>query len=170
MESDPVLNQPHPTWENLHVLLEDMQQLFKKFLSLLTQEERLLLAMDRQGVADMTENKEQVLDEMCRYERQVVETMHRLAGSAHHGHLADWLRNLSHRQAAIATSKFQDLIGLTRKIQEQGKKNEVCVQRMQHVVREAIHLIYAGVGTGPVYQGSGALRAPSVLSSVQLQG
>ncbi|MDH5429083.1 MAG: flagellar protein FlgN [Nitrospirota bacterium] len=165
-----MLNHPHATWEHLHVLLGEMQELFKIFLSLLSQEECFLLAMDRQGVADMTEKKEQVLDEMCRYEQQALDTMHRLAGPDHQGHLADWLRNLSHRQAVSAKSKFQDLIGLTRMIQEQGKKNESSIQRMQHIVREAIHLIYAGVGTGPVYQGSGALRTPSVLSSVQLQG
>ena len=165
-----MLNHPHATWEHLHVLLGEMQELFKHFLFLLSQEERFLLAMDRQGVSDMTEKKEQVLDEMCRYEQQVLDTMHRLAGSDDQGHLADWLRNLSHRQALSAKSKFQDLIGLARTIQEQGKKNESSIQRMQHIVREAIHLIYAGVGTGPVYQGSGALRAPSVLSSVQLQG
>lgn len=165
-----MLNYPLATWEHLDALLGEMQELFKNFLSLLNQEEGFLLAMDRQGVADMSEKKEQVLDEMCRYEQQVMDMMHRLAGSEHRGHLADWLRNLSHRQAASATSKFQDLIGLTQKIQEQGKKNEASIQRMQHVVREAIYLIYAGVGTGPVYQGSGALRAPSVLSSVQLQG
>ena len=35
---------------------------FQKFLSLLREEERLLLAMDRQGVADITEKKEQVLE------------------------------------------------------------------------------------------------------------
>jgi len=165
-----MLNHPHETWDHLQVLLGEMQVLFQDFLSLLSQEERLLLVMDRQGVADITEKKEQVLDGMRRYEQQVMGVMHRLAGSDHQGHLGGWLRNLHHRHAVSANTMFQELMGLTRKIQEQGKKNEAIIQRTQHVVREAINLIYAGVGTGPVYQGSGTLRAPSVLSSVQLQG
>lgn len=165
-----MLNHQYETWEHLQILLAEMQALFQDFLSLLKKEERLLLMMDRQGVADNTEKKEQVLDGMRRYEQQVMGVMLQLAGPEHQVHLGGWLRNVPHQHAVSANTIFHELIGLTRKIQEQGKKNESLIRRTQHVVRGAINLIYAGVGTGPVYQGSGTLRAPSVLSSVQLHG
>jgi hypothetical protein len=165
-----VLNHQDQTWEDFQVLLAEMQVLFQDFLSLLKKEERLLVVMNRQGVADITEKKEQVLDGMRRYEQQVIGVMHQLSGSEHQGQLGDWLRNVPHRHAVAANTIFHELIGLTRKIQDQGKKNESRIRRMQHVVRGAINLIYAGVGAGPVYEGSGTLRTPSVLSSVQLHG
>jgi len=165
-----VLNHSSETWDHLQVLLAEMQALFQNFLSLLNKEERLLLVMDRQGVADITEKKDQVLDGMQRYEQQVMGVMCQLAGSEHQGHLGGWLRNVPHRHAVSTNTIFHELNGLIQKIQEQGKKNESLIRRTQHVVRGAINLIYAGVGTGPVYQGSGTLRAPSVLSSVQLHG
>ncbi|MEX0830859.1 MAG: flagellar protein FlgN [Nitrospirales bacterium] len=158
------------TWEHLQVLLVEMQVLFQDFLSLLKKEERLLVVMDRQGIADITEKKEQVLGEMRRYEQQAMGVMYHLSGGEHRDQLGDWLRNVPHRHAGSSHATFQELIGLTRKIYEQGQKNESRIRRMQHVVRGAIHLIYAGVGTGPVYQGSGILRTPSVLSSVHLHG
>jgi flagellar biosynthesis/type III secretory pathway chaperone len=165
-----VLNHPYETWDHLQVLLAEMQVLFQNFLSLLNKEERLLLVMDRQGVADITEKKEQVLDGMHRYEQQVMGVMPQLAGSDHQGHLGGWLRNVPHRHAVSANTIFHELIGLIQKIQEQGKKNESLIRRTQHVVREAINLIYTGLGTGPVYQGSGALQFSSVPSSVNLHG
>jgi len=157
-------------WDHLLALLEEMQVVFHEFLSLLREEERLLLAMDRSGVADITEKKEQGLEEMCRYEQQVMAVLQQLAGPENQEHLGGWLKKLREPQAFKAETIFHELFGLVRKIQAQGKKNEAVIRRTQHVVREAINLIYTGLGTGPVYQGSGALRAPSVLSSVQLQG
>ena len=59
---------------------------FQEFLSLLREEERLLLhGMDRPGVANITEKKEQVLEAMCRYEQQVMAVMHQLAGPKNRG-------------------------------------------------------------------------------------
>jgi hypothetical protein len=63
-----------------------------------------------------------------------------------------------------------ELLRLARTIQDQGKKNETLIRRIQHSVREAMHFIYTGLGTGPVYQESGTLNFPSVPSSVHLQG
>ncbi len=165
-----VQTRPHKTWDYLLVLLGEMQVVFQEFLSLLCKEEGLLLAMGRQGVADITEKKEQVLEEMCRYEQQVMTVMSQLAGAENQGQLGIWLKQLREPQAFKANTIFHELFALSRKIQTQGKKNEILIRRTQHVVREAINLIYTGLGTGPVYQGSGALRSPAVLSSVQLKG
>ena len=60
-----MLNHSPEAWDHFLVLLGKMQGVFRQFLSLLGEEERLLLGMDRQGVADITEKKEQVLEGMC---------------------------------------------------------------------------------------------------------
>ncbi len=165
-----MLNCPYKTWDHLLTLLGEMQGVFQELLSLLPEEERLLLGMDRQGVADITEKKEQVLEAMCRYEQQVMAVMHELAGPKNQESLGGWLKKSRQPQAPLANTIFHELFGLARKIQEQGKKNEALIRRTQHVVREAINLIYTGLGTGPVYQGSGALQFSSVPSSVNIQG
>ncbi len=152
------------------VRLEDLCRAVKEFVALLRHEEQLLLVMDRQGIADVTEQKEQVLDEMCRYEQQVVTVLQQLAGSETQEGLWDWLQNVQQPQASGAKKLVHELIGLAHTIQDQGTKNEALVGRTQNVVREAINLIYVGLGQGPVYQGSGALQTPSVLSSVHLHG
>ncbi len=165
-----MLNHSPEAWDHFLVLLGKMQGVFHQFLSLLGEEERLLLGMDRQGVADITEKKEQVLEGMCRYEQQVMAMLERLAGQENRDQPGRWLKKSPQPQAKAARTIFHELSGLARKIQEQGKKNEAIVRRTQHVVREAINLIYTGLGTGPVYQGSGALQFSSVPSSVNLQG
>ena len=165
-----MLNCPYKTWDHLLTLLGEMQGVVQELLSLLPEEERLLLGMDRQGVADITEKKEQVLEAMCRYEQQVMAVMHELAGPKNQESLGGWLKKSRQPQAPLANTIFHELFGLARKIQEQGKKNEALIRRTQHVVREAINLIYTGLGTGPVYQGSGALQFSSVPSSVNIQG
>ncbi len=165
-----MLNRPFKTWDHLLRLLGEMQVVFQKFLSLLREEERLLLHMDRQGVADIMEKKEQVLEAMCRYEQQVMAVMHQLAGPKNQESLGGWLKKSRQPQASSANTIFHELFGLTRKITEQGKKNQTLIRRTQYVVGEAINLIYTGLGTGPVYQGSGALQFSSVPSSMNLQG
>jgi len=139
-------------------------------MTLLGDEERRLLEMDRQGVADVTEKKEQVLDTMRRYEQQVSDVLHQLAGSDNHERLEVWLKQTRHPHASTARTRFHELGDLTREIQAHSKKNEALIRRTHHVVREAINLIYAGLGTGPVYQGSGTLHFPTVPSSVHLHG
>ena len=165
-----VRSRSHETWDHLLGLLEKMQEVFQEFLSLLAEEERLLVSLDRQGVAEITEKKEQVLEGMCRYEERVMAMLQRLAGPENQEQLGKWLQQAPHPHASVANTIFHELYGLAKNIQEQGKKNEAIVRRTQHVVREAINLIYTGLGTGPVYQGSGALQYSSVPSSVNLQG
>jgi hypothetical protein len=165
-----LLIRPYETWDHLLGLLGEMQVVFQEFLSLLREEERLLLGMDRKAVADITEKKEQVLEAMCRYEQQVMTVMQQLAGPKNQESLGGWLKKSRQPQASKANTIFYESYKLAQKIQAQGKKNEVLLRRTQHVVREAINLIYTGLGAGPVYQGSGALQFSSVLSSVNIQG
>ena len=143
---------------------------FQEFLSLLREEECLLLAMDRSGVANIMEKKEQVLEGMCRYEQQVMTVMQQLAGPKNQESLGGWLKQSRQPQASTANTIFHESYKLAQKIQAQGKKNEVLIRRTQHVVREAINLIYTGLGAGPVYQGSGTLQFSSVPSSVNIHG
>lgn len=163
-------NHSDETWDALLSLLGEMQGVFQDFLSLLCQEERLLLAMDREEVATLTDTKEHVLETMCRYEQQLMGVLQHLAGPEHHHALGGWLKQVRQPQAFKANTTLHELFGLTQKIQAQGRKNEALIRRTQHVVREAINLIYTGLGTGPVYQGSGALQFSTVPSSVNLRG
>ena len=163
-----MVNRSHETWDHLLVLLGKMQEVFHEFLSLLGEEERLLLGMDRQGIEDITVKKEQVLEGMRRYEQLVMAMLQRLAGEENREQLGRWLKKSPQPQALAAKTIFHELVGLAKNIQEQGKKNEAVVRRTQHVVREAVNLIYTGLGTGPVYQGSGALQFSSVPSSVPI--
>ncbi len=157
-------------WDHLLVLLGEMHAAFEQFLSFLCDEERLLVAMDRQGVGDIAEKKEQALAEMSRYEQQVSMVIQQLAGPEHRGQVDAWLKQSRHSHAMKARTIFHELIGFTQKIQAQGRKNEILIRRMQCVVREAINLIYTGLGTGPVYQGSGALQYSTAPSSMSLHG
>ena len=80
-----MLNRPYETWDHLLMLLGEMQVVFKKFLSLLREEERLLVGMDRQGVADITEKKEQVIPaenwEDCSFRSNPNPVMRRISAS-----------------------------------------------------------------------------------------
>ncbi len=163
-------NQTPESWDNLLVLLGNMHDAFQQFLSFLCDEEHQLRAMNQQGVADITEKKEHAIAVMYRYEEQLNVVMHQLAGPTNREQLGRWLRQVRRPQAYKAGTMFDELFGMTQKIQAQGHKNEILIRRMQCVVREAIGLIYKGLGTGPVYQGSGALQFASVPSSVSLQG
>lgn len=164
------MNRTHETWDNLLVLLGEMRSAFHEFMVLLRDEERILVGMDRKGIAEIAEKKEQSLGEMSRYEQQVIAVLQQLSGSECQERFAVWLQKALQPQAASAKKILQEIGGLIHTIQAQGKKNEVRLRRMQHAVRGAINLIYTGLGTGPVYQGSGALHYPSVPSSVHLCG
>ncbi len=156
--------------DSLLVLLGEMQGVFQEFLSLLHQEEGLLLRMDRQGIADITEQKGQVLGEMCRYEQQVMALFRQLASHENYSRLGEWLKKTSWAHATFVQRILQELSDLAQKIQGQGRKNEAITRRTQHAVREAINLIYTGLGTGPLYQGTGTLQYASVPGSVNLKG
>ena len=165
------MNRSSESWGCLLVLLGEMRVVFQEFLSLLGDEKQKLLAMDREGVAYVTEKKEQVLDRMCRYEQQVTDLLHQLAGNEPQ-QLGLWLKGTSKQgpQESSAKLLLQDLFELTAKIQEKGKENEKLTRRTQHVVREAINLVHTSLGSGPVYQGTGNLHFPSVPNSVHLHG
>lgn len=164
------MNRTPETWDHLLGLLGEMRLAFHEFMVLLRDEKRILPGMDRKTIADVTEKKEQALDVMCRYQQQVVAVLHQLAGSEHQGRFGGWLQKSQQPQASSAQTILQEIGVLTRLIQAQGKKNEARIRRTQHVVQEAIHLIYTGLGTGPVYQGSGTLQYASVPGSVHLCG
>jgi hypothetical protein len=158
------------TWDGLLVMLAEAQSSYQEYIALLSHEERTLRIMDRQGLTDVNGQKEQVLNRMCRLEQQVERDLQQLAGVTVPQNIGSWLKKAGHPRAQSAHAMLAELLRLARRIQEQGKKNEALIQRIQYRVREAIHFIYTGMGTGPVYQGSGTLNFPSVPSSVHLQG
>ncbi len=165
------MNHPQQAmWDRLLLLLADTQSSFQEYIVLLSHEERTLRIMDRQGLTDVNGQKEQVLNRMCRLEQQVESELQQLAGATVTQSIWSWLKKAGHPLAQSAHAMLAELLRLSRMIQEQGKKNEALIHRIQYRVREAIHFMYTGMGTGPVYQGSGTLNFPSVPSSVHLQG
>lgn len=165
------MNHPQQAmWERLLVMLAEAQSSFQEYFALLTHEEHTIRIMDRKGLTDVNGQKEQVLDRMCRLEKQVERELQQLVGATVTENLLSWLKKAADPRAQSAHGMLTELLRLARMIQEQGKKNEALICRIQHSVREAIHFMYTGVGTGPVYQGSGIMNFPSVPSSVHLQG
>ena len=165
------MNYPqHATWERLLAMLAEAQSSFQEYFSLLSREERILRVMDRQGLTAVNSQKEHVLDAMCRLAQQVERELRHLGGVGVHESIWNWLTNVQDPRAQSAHDMLTELLRLASTIQEQGKKNEGLICRIQHRVREAIHFMYTGLGTAPVYQGSGTLNFPSLPSSVHLQG
>jgi hypothetical protein len=158
------------TWERLLGMLTEAQSSFQCYVGLLAHEERTLRIMDRQELAEVNNQKEQVLDAMCQLERQVESELQQLAGPYIHESVSSWLKKVQDPRARTAHDRLIELLRLACTIQEQGKKNETLIRRIQYSVREAMQFIYIGLGTGPVYQESGTLNFPSVPSSVHLQG
>lgn len=151
-------------------MLGEAQSSFQEYFFLLSHEERTLQTMDRQGLADINNQKEEVLDVMCRLEQQVERELQLLVGSEVREASWSWLKKSPDPRAQSAHGMLNELLRLAHMIQKQGKKNEGLIRRIQHKVGMAIHFMYTGLGTGPVYQGSGTLNFPSVPSSVHLQG
>ncbi len=162
---------PQPaTWEPLLEMLAEAQSVFQRYGVLLFQEAHSLRIMDRPKLVEVSSQKEQVLEMMCQLEQQVEGELYRLAGSTAQESIWNWLKAVPDPRAQLAQRMLTDLLRLARLIQEQGKKNEALIFPVYHRVREAIQVMYTGLGTGPVYQGSGTLHFPSVPSSVHLQG
>lgn len=151
-------------------MLAEAQSAFQQYGILLFQEAHSLRIMDQPNLIEVNSRKEQVLDTMRRLEQQVEGELHQLAGAVAQEAIWSWLNGVQDPRAQSAQGMLMELRRLARLIQEQGKKNEAVIRPIYHRVREAIHVIYTGLGTGPVYQGSGTLNFPSVPGSVHLQG
>jgi hypothetical protein len=165
------MNHPQSaTWERLLKILAEAQSAFQQYGILLFQEAHSLRIMDQPNLIEVNSRKEQVFDTMRRLEQQVEGELHQLAGAVAQEAIWSWLNGVQDPRAQSAQGMLMELRRLARLIQEQGKKNEAVIRPIYHRVREAIHVIYTGLGTGPVYQGSGTLNFPSVPGSVHLQG
>lgn len=165
------MNHPQSTtWERLLKALAEAQAAFQQYGVLLFQEAHSLRIMDQPKLVEVNSQKEQVLDTMRRLERQVEDELQQLAGAVAQESIWTWLKAVPDPRAQSAQIMLIDLLRLARLIQEQGKKNEAAIRPIYHRVREAIQVMYTGLGTGPVYQGSGTLHFPLVPSSVHLQG
>ena len=152
------------------MLLSETQSSFQRFIVLLSDEECTLRNMDRQGLIEVNSQKEQVLDAMCRLEQDIEREFQQLSKSEAPESMWYWLKNTDDPRALSVQVRLTELQCLARSIQEQGRKNESLTQRTQQKVREAMHFIFTGWATGPVYQGSGTVNFLPVPSSVHLQG
>jgi FlgN protein len=157
-------------WEPLLRVLAEAQAAYQQYGVLLFQEAHSLRIMNQRNLVEINSQKEQVLDTMGRLEQQVEHELHQLVGTVAQESILSWLKADPDPRAQLAQGMLIELRHLSRLIQEQGKKNEALIRPFYQRVREAIHVIYTGLGTGPVYQGSGTLNFPSVPSRVHLQG
>ncbi len=157
-------------WSTLVTLLKDTQVCLRTFLTLLLNEEDALRAMDRQTLDEITYKKEQILGDLNRYDHQVQTSLGPIFRSTDSlKHLVE-VERVSQPEASTISRQVEELRSLVESIRQQGKKNETLVSRMQHVVGQAIHLIYTGLGRGPVYQSSGGLHFPEAPGSVHISG
>lgn len=158
------------TWQRLLEMLAEAQSVFQRYGVLLFQEAHSLRAMDRPKLVEVNSQKESALETICQLEQQIERELHGLAGSAAHESIWSWLKAVPDPRAQLAQAMLTDLLRLAHLIQEQGKKNDALIRPIYHKVREAVQVMYTGLGTVPVYQGTGILHFPSVPSSVHLQG
>lgn len=159
-----------PPWSNLVEILNETQQCLRSFSFLLMEEEGALRGMERGALGEIASKKEQVLESLSRYDQQVQSGLEQLSSPLGGDRLFEWLNRAAQPEAAIIYARLGDLRSLAQQVRDQGKKNEALIYRMQAVVGQAIHLIYSGLGKGPVYQSSGGLRFPEAPGSVHIHG
>lgn len=165
------MTQPQQSpWEHLLRMLDEAQSVFQQYLGLLSHEECQLRSVNRQELHEVNARKEHVLDAMCQIEQQVERELYRLAGAEGHDTIGTFLKKSRNPQAQTASALLSGLVNLAGAIQEQGKQNEAMIGRIQQRIREAILFMHTGLGTAPVYQGSGSLHFPPVPGAVHLQG
>ena len=157
-------------WQQVVALLRDTRGCLQSFLKLLVDEESALKSMDRKILDEITHQKEQILESLRQYDQKVHNSLGWEIGALNPGSLEQELQQAPQQDRTVIRQLVRDLQALVQSIRDQGKRNEGLIQRMQHVVGQAIHLIYSGLGRGPVYQASGGLNFPDPLGTVHISG
>ncbi len=157
-------------WQQVVALLKDTRRCLQSFLTLLIDEESALKAMDRKILDDITDQKEQILESLRQYDQSVHDSLGWEMGFVSQGSLERELQQAPPQDRTVIRQLVRDLHDLVQRVREQGKRNEGLIQRMQHVVGQAIHLMYSGLGRVPVYQATGGLHFPDPPGTVHISG
>lgn len=157
-------------WIPLQQLLQQLQNSLHLFSELLVQEETVMKRLDREKMLSLADRKAEILENIQVVERQIVAVLRPWVPSGSPDDCWLLIKQDPEFSSLGRLPVFKALQRDVARIREQGQKNAVLVRRGQYVVREALNLVFAGLGQGPVYQGSGALRVQPVPCSVNLRG
>ena len=162
---------PHSIpWVALQQVFQQLQVSLEEFSSLLEQEEAVMKRLDRENMMALVDHKATVLENIQRSEQQLVAVLRPWAPTESSVNCWNVITQDPQFSRVFQLPVFKAIQRETARIREQGQKNAVLVRRGQYVVREALNLVYAGVGQGPVYQGTGTLRVQPAPCSVNLRG
>lgn len=161
----------HPIpWEALQQLFRRLLNSLEEFSELLAEEEAVMTRLDREKMMVLVEQKAGVLEAVQRCEQQMVAVLRPWVPTGLSGDCWNVIKQSPEFSRVLQLPEFKAIQRETARIREQGQKNVVLIRRGQYVVREAMSLVYAGLGQGPVYQGTGTLRVQPVPCSVNLHG
>ncbi len=157
-------------WVPLQQVFEQLQGSLEEFSKLLVQEESVMKRLNREKMMVLVEHKATVLEKIQRSEQQLVAVLRPWVSTESSVDCWNAITQDPRFSRVFQLPVFKAIQREITRIREQGQKNSVLVRRGQYVVREALNLVYAGLGQGPVYQGTGTLRVQPAPCSVNLRG
>lgn len=161
------------SWADLLSLLRAERTTYQNLLTLLTQELEALRTICDPVLMELAEKKKVVLEDLRILDQRRVALFGRLLAPMPRPNPMEWVKQLSQAPSPWgpqASWEFKELITIARKVAAQGRQNAELTHRGVSMVREALRLIYSGGEVEPTYQGSGALRLPTLTSSLSVHG
>ena len=163
------MNQPS-SWEALIHTLRSERDAYHDLSVLLIEEHPLLRSMDHQRLLEVNSRKEAVLDSIRHLEQERTARLKEFPGSRSLDDFAEWLASTKFSQVEEVQAALNELVNIAKRVKQQSEENAGLTFRALYIVREALGLIYSGLGTQPVYGDSGQLTFPSVATSMNLKG
>ena len=157
-------------WQSLRRVLRQLHDALNSLAQLLVQEETVMTRLDRDRITVLVEQKSQALETFHRYEQELVTVLRPWVPTGSSAECWALIRSAPECKALALYSLFEMIIATAQQVREQGRRNAALIRRGQYVVQEALNQVQAGLGQGPVYQGSGILRQHPVPCSVNLHG
>ena len=160
-------------WQQLRKTLEDEQLVLNDFLSLLQDEYNCLRTLNHPGLATLTKKKETLMARLPGFEHRRCALFLTLTGKPLPPDLPSLTAILAEHVPSggpTTVQVFQNLWNVAKEIVSQGRKNGALIHRGLNTVREALRLLYTGIGNEPVYGDGGVLQFPRVTSSRIVEG
>ena len=155
------MNQP-ASWEALIHTLRSEREAYHDLSVLLIEELPFLKSMDHQRLLEVNSRKETVLDSIRRLEQERLACLKEFAGCRSLDDFAKWLASADFSHVREVQAALNELVNMAKRVKQQSEENAALTFRALYIVREALSLIYSGLGTQPVYGDSGQLTFPSV--------
>ena len=161
------------SWEDLLSLLRAERTTYQHLSTLLAQELDALKTISDQSLLSLAEKKKVVLEDLRFLDQRRNLLITRLIGPPPSQNPSQWLQHVSQIPAPWGSRislEFKGVISVAKKVANQGRQNAELTHRGVSMVREALRLIHSGGEIEPTYQGTGALRLPSLTSSLSVRG